>query len=266
MQEVKIADVSIKEGTNQHGPWTNTMVTGEDGSKFGTFHKSATEIKKGDVIKLEPVIKAGKTNFDSFEFVSKGPGHNGGSPVTEGAPAGSAYKRDTEGIRFEYGLKAHLQSIERASIEAQTAYNGIIELAKGATIEGQNDLREAVTEAIAWARKKMAASLGTSVRSEPARSKSGDSTAAAPVETSTPAAEEAPVDQGGEELSRFPHLGALLQWCATKDIDRKTFMWLVKADESTIGKVDIDEAFQIVTDHLKEYDKLKAEFDEKDKA
>jgi len=154
VQEVKVADVSIKTGTNQHGPWTNTMVTGEDGSKFGTFHKSASEIKRGDVIKLEPVIKAGKTNFDTWEFVTRGPDQTGSSPASEGAqvPAGGSYKRDTEAIRLEYGLKAHLQAIERASIEAQTAYNGVIELAKGTTIEGENDLKEAVSEAIVWAR------------------------------------------------------------------------------------------------------------------
>lgn len=253
MQEVKVADVSVKTGTNQHGPWTNTMVTGEDGSKFGTFHKSATEIMKGDVIKLEPVIKAGKTNFDSFEFVSKGPGHNGGSPAAASAPAaaGGGYKRDVEAIRLEYGLKAHLQAIERASIEAQTAYNGIIELAK----EGiqRYEYEDAFQEAIAWARKKMAATLETRAPSEATGAKSARGKEAAPATAPAPAAEEPPDAQG------FPHIGALLAWCAQKGVDRKTFMSLNQATEETLPKVDIDAAFQVVVDHLREHGKLEDE-------
>lgn len=256
MQEVKVADVSIKTGTNQHGAWTNTMVTGEDGSKFGTFHKSATEITKGDVIKLEPVIKAGKTNFDSFEFVSKGPGHNGGTPASGSAAApagGGGYKRDVEAIRLEYGLKARLQAIERASIESQTAYNGIIELAKVRTAPYAEDFTSVFGEAIAWARKKMAATLEIQAPSEATGATSARGKEAAPGPQPAPAEDEAPTP------AKLPHVGALLAWCANLGIDRPTFMALNHITEDQLPEIDIDKAQQVVIEHLVEHGKLKEE-------
>lgn len=89
MQTVNVTDIKVKEGIVKSGPktgdpWELIIIIGDDGSEFTTFDKKAKEVGIGGVIELEPVIKAGKTNFTKFNIISKGkaaaptPGPSGG--------------------------------------------------------------------------------------------------------------------------------------------------------------------------------------------
>jgi len=251
----------IKEGTQaksgQPYKWVSVMADdgSEKGTEYTTFDAGVLKLGPGSVIDIgDPVIKGGKLSFKELvSLVSEGQASEAPVPGPSESSGAGAYKRDTEAIRLEYGLKAHLQAIERASIEAQTAYNGIMRLSSIPGIELTDDSAAAYEEAIAWARAKMAATLANQGPSETTGAKSDTGKAAAPGEAPAPAAEGTPT-----ALS-FPHLGALLQWCATKGIDRKGFMKLVGATEATLPHVDIEAAFQAVTDHLREYGHLEEE-------
>ena len=246
MQKVKIADVSVKKGTNDKGPWTNTRVTGEDGAIFGTFSDSAQYIGKGDLIELEPVVKGKNINFSDWNMLEKGTGASSASGTP--APAnGGGYKKDIDGMRAEYVMKARLQAIERASIEAQTAYNGIISLAAGVgpqeRFPDDSPILEALSEAIAWARQKMAATLVNQAPSEAAGATPEAPQPDVRVETSVSLPYVEPEEP-------FPHIGALLAWCNTYGVDRPTFFEITNSSEKTLPQVNIGEAFGLVKAHI----------------
>lgn len=77
MQIVNVTDIKIKTGVTKTGakagdPWELIIIIGDDGSEFTTFDKAAKEVGIGGIIELEPVIKAGKTNFTKFTIKKKG--------------------------------------------------------------------------------------------------------------------------------------------------------------------------------------------------
>lgn len=77
MQTVNVADIKVKTGTVKDGAkagekWELIIIIGDDGSEFTTFDKKAKEVGIGGIIELEPVIKAGKTNFTKFNILKKG--------------------------------------------------------------------------------------------------------------------------------------------------------------------------------------------------
>ena len=77
MQIVNVTDIKIKTGITKTGPkagdpWELIIIIGDDGSEFTTFDKAAKEVGIGGIIELEPVIKAGKTNFTKFTIKKKG--------------------------------------------------------------------------------------------------------------------------------------------------------------------------------------------------
>lgn len=246
MQKVKIAEVSIKKGTNDKGPWTNTRVTGEDGAVFGTFSDSAQNIAKGDLIELEPVVKGKNINFSEWNMLEKGTGSASTESAAAAAPASGAYKRDVEGIRFEYQCKAQIVKGERASIEAQTAYNGALRLLQDGTTwpdRFHDEIDALVHEAIVWGRARIAENLATPIPSTAAGSPPAPSTPDAPVETPVSLPYVEPDDP-------FAHIGALLAWCKNYGIDRPTFIQIVKCDENAIKGLDVEKTFALVKAYI----------------
>ena len=127
---VKEAKV-VKTGTNKSGDWELIRVASEDNTEYTTFDKKAKHLTKGSVIDFEPIIKEGKCSFKEFEVISEAPSN---------VPLPQMSKEDW----------SDKQRVERASIESQVAYKGLIELmiAKVApTSVGQ--------AAISWALSKL---------------------------------------------------------------------------------------------------------------
>jgi len=131
--QVTVKDIKVKEGTTKAGPntgkpWKLIILIGEDGTEFTTFDASAQEVGVGGIIELEPVIKAGKINFTDFKIIQKGSFQAPPPPRPEGtAPAMTPDMWDKK------------QQVERHSIETQTIFKGIMELAK-ACIEKETNI------------------------------------------------------------------------------------------------------------------------------
>ncbi len=235
-QKVTVKEVTIKKGTNDKGEWVNTRITGEDGAVFGTFHKGAAQIQKGDVIELDPIIKGKNINFEVWNMLEKSTG------VAETLSGSNPpYRRDTEGIEFEYKLKAQLQEAERISIEAQTAYNGIIELVKESNAWKVDGFEALVKKAFKWTETR----LDTS---GPGAEK--------PIEKPPQKATEkvtAGADQEVDPEHPFPNVGALLTWCQTKGISRAQFFEITQTTEKLLPKVNIVDAHQVLLAYLKEH-------------
>ncbi len=243
----------IQEGTQaksgQPYKWVSVMADdgSPEGTEYTTFDTGVLKLGPGSIIEIgDPVTKGGKLSFKKLVSVvsevkaSEIPTESG--PAA--APAGGGYKRDVEGIRFEYQCKAQIIKGERASIEAQTAYKGIIELATSLTMdESTDETRKAYEEAIAWARVKMAANLSTQGSPEPAGAPPAPSIPDAPVETGV----SPPYVEPDES---FPHIGALLAWCKNYGIDRPTFLTIVKCEEKAVKELDVDKTFALIKAYL----------------
>lgn len=248
MQKVRVAEVSVKEGTNEKGPWVNTRVTGDDGAVFGTFSKSAAEIKKGDLIELEPVVKGKNVNFSEWKMLEKAAASSDNGGGSASAPAG--YKRDTEAIRLEYNLKAYLQQVDRISIEQQSSLHRLVELVIADKLKLDNPR---VKKALTWAESRFDQKAGAAAPSEAVTTKSDKGETPAPSKTPAPAAAEEPI------APSFPHVGALLKWCAEQGVDRKAFMSIVGVKEEELARVDIETVHTLIRDHLREHGQLEKE-------
>ena len=127
MQIVNVTDIKIKTGVTKTGakagdPWELIIIVGDDGSEFTTFDKAAKEVGIGGIIELEPVIKAGKTNFTKFTIKKKGQ-----------APAPSVTSEETP--------------VKRQSIEDQNRAGHITTLWIAGKIKDEDQL---VTKLRAW--------------------------------------------------------------------------------------------------------------------
>ncbi len=157
MQIVNVTDIKIKTGVTKTGakagePWELIIIVGEDGSEFTTFDKAAKEVGIGGILELEPVIKAGKTNFTKFTIKKKGQ-----APVA--STNGGKADMTTE-------MWDEKQRIERDSIESQTRAERITEL----LIAGQVDWNDKLGMKLrTWLEK-----LGTSVGDKKAQDTTED--------------------------------------------------------------------------------------------
>jgi len=231
----------IKTGTNkQGGAWELIVIKSAKGTEYTTFDKKVKHLGAGSVIEIgEPEENNGKLGFPKIVEV-----------ITEVAPATvetrepGTYKRDTEGIQFEYQLKARLQQIERASIETQTAYNGIIRLAEQGVNE---DIKLVFRKALKWAESRLDESMKPAPKIEPKPTLPLDKGKVEPGQE--PKAEPEPSSEP------FPNIGALLTWCATQGIDRAKFMEILEIKEKDMPKANIGDAHQVIRDYLKQYPK-----------
>lgn len=154
MQRIVIKDISFKTGTNDKGEWKLTNITGADGAKFGSFDHHAAELKAGDVIEAEIEIKGKNNNVKSFKVLE----HTAAPAASSPAPASPQPSGDTKrGMTPE--AWAEKDRTERASIEAQTAFKGIMEiianLKSNETITVGSKLDLAYSRALDWAIEKL---------------------------------------------------------------------------------------------------------------
>ena len=113
--EITVKEVRVlKTGTTKSGDWELIKVTSEDDTGYTTFDKKAKSLT-GATIEFDPVIKEGKLSFKDFKVISEGQV----SPPPEAKPIDSQMSKED---------RSDKQRVERASIEAQTAYKGIPEL------------------------------------------------------------------------------------------------------------------------------------------
>lgn len=131
---VKEAKV-VKTGTSGKGEWELIRVLSEDNTEYTTFDKKAKHLT-GAVIEFEPVIKEGKCSFKEFTVITAAP---------TAAPAGNGDQMSKE----EWADK---QSLERASIEAQTVFKGTPELVKTLAEYPKSELAKAAER---WAMGKL---------------------------------------------------------------------------------------------------------------
>lgn len=230
MQKVKVKDVNTKKGTNDKGDWEMTVITGEDGSKFGTFHKGATAIQAGDLIELEPIVKGRNINFEVWNMLEKG--STQAPAVTAG---GNGYRRDKEGIKYEYDLKAWMQNVDRVSIEGQIALKEIGQwLRTPEAVEGCPDqLKELYISAIRTLIQRMVKAPANETPKEQPK---------APVSTGT----GQPVDP----QAPFPHVGALLDYWNKQGVGRDGILQILGISEKDLPKQDVAEAHKKIQAEL----------------
>lgn len=139
MQKVTVKDIKVKEGIvksgqNEGKPWKLIILIGDDGSEFTTFDTGAAEVGVGGIIELEPVIKAGKTNFTEFKIIQKGP--------ISSLPNGNG------GMTPE--MWAEKDRLEQFSRECNTCFTGIVELVKAKGVITP-ELKQVYDAALDWA-------------------------------------------------------------------------------------------------------------------
>lgn len=125
IKSTRVIKEGIQEKSKQPYKWVSVMADdgSEKGTEYTTFDAGVLKLGPGSVIEIgDPKTKEGKLSFkEVVKVVSE-------VKAAEPAREPGTYKRDTEAIELEYRLKGKLQAIERASIEGQTVYNGVIEL------------------------------------------------------------------------------------------------------------------------------------------
>jgi hypothetical protein len=143
MQKIIIKEISFKTGTNDKGEWKLTQITGADGAKFASFDHHASELKAGDTIEAEIEIKGKNNNIKSFKVIENT------------APIATLKHVEDKMSPSQWAEK---DRIERASIEAQTAFKGIIELATyraDLKFNGPDKFSEVLNRALDWAMEKL---------------------------------------------------------------------------------------------------------------
>lgn len=253
-QTAKVKSTSVKEGNNSRGPWINTLITTIDGAKIGTFEHSAAGLKEGDEFEYEPEVKGNKLNIKDGTFKilkSSQSTATPGSTDTGHQAAREPFKKDTEGMKLEYEYKGILQAIERASIEAQTAYNGVIALITSERITNldektRNQFNSLIAKGIKWGESRL------ELKDKPAP-------VATPTAKDAKASPDAAVKTGAgkavDASHPFPHIGALLQWWSTQGGTRETFMEVLHVTESEMPRVNLSDAYASLLDYLKAHPK-----------
>ena len=231
MQKIKVANIAEKSGTGKAGPWTNWRVTDENGVTFSTFHRSAGTIQIGDTLEIDPTITSKGANFDEFKILE-----------SVGAPAPKTWA--SAPASPDATIISKMELVSRESI---AAFSGIMGLAAVPGVELTDNSAKAYEAAISWAIRRLGIP-GSALQSRPAATTAPQS-APSTVQGVTPL--PPPVMPEQASGSGFPHIGALLQWCVSKGVDRRTFLNLTYTTEETLAKVDIESAYQVVADYLK---------------
>jgi len=236
MQKVKIKEVHTKTGKNEKGEWINTLIVGEDGSKFGTFHKGAQEIKEGYLIELDPIVKGDRVNFEKYT-------------ILERSPSLSSSNGHSQNSEREIKIRVQLLQMELASQEARTAYEGIMQVAATGVSFGEHiqTFSDMFGEALKWASSRLNLSPeATKQKTTPVKNQAKDKPS---------------VTTGKGEVvnpdAPFPHVGALLKFCNERGIGRAKFMEIQEIKEADLARINIEDAFIKVKDYIKEHGKPK---------
>ena len=209
MQELVIDRIEKKIPRAGGNPFY--VIHGESGEEATSFDGAFENFGKGTKLNVELKVKGKHINIDSYEVLS--------ATVEKPTVNGGGYKKDIEGLKVEYQLKARLQAIDRASIEAQTAYNGAIKLlASGECPDVAKDL---VSSALAWGKSKLHASKeAPSKQAEEIRVAQEDDLFSVAVAEPIPQAEEE--KQGFIDMDWLKESQKILKWT-----DKTMATWLV---------------------------------------
>ena len=151
----------IKEGMQRDGKteykWVSVMADdgSEKGTEYTTFDKAVLKEKPGAVLDIGEIeIKGGKLSFKKLvKVLSKGTGPD----IATEKP--NSYKKDIDGLRVEYALKAKADALITASIEARTAYDGAVSLLVSRGSAGNiGNIEKLIDAALAWGLKALKAS------------------------------------------------------------------------------------------------------------
>lgn len=251
MQKAIIEQVKEVKARREGGKDFYSVKLQDVKKEITTFDSKILQAGSGDTLEFETVLSGDFINLkDGWKLIkqtsSTSSGHNGPTGV---------YKRDIEAIRAEYDLKAQMQAIERASIEAQTAYNGIIQLAHSILASERREFPDRLSQlyekALKWAETKL------------------DDKISVPQKAATKTAEKAKVTtSSGQEVdpnAPFPHIGALLKHWADRGIDRSKVIQIIKCKETDLPQVNIVDAHLLLQEWAKQNpEQLKSQSDSLD--
>ncbi len=145
MQQIIVKEI---KGPLGKGEKKFYAVVDDKGAEFTTFDTAVSKITPGSKIEAEIKVEGKYVNISSWKVIEE-------APLTNGKGQ-DRYKRDIDGIEFEYRLKAKLQEIDRKSIEAQTAYKSIMELAtKHETSLISGRFADVFDMALDWAKSRL---------------------------------------------------------------------------------------------------------------
>ncbi len=219
--KITVREVAVvKTGQSEKGDWELIKVTSDDGTGYTTFDKKAKQLNAGAVIEAEVTLKEGKASFKKFEVIS--------NPEAVATSAnGGGYKKNVDGMKIEYALKAKLQAIERASIEAQTAYRGAIELLiKDKVFDDSVPLIDA---ALKWGLSKLTATeLKEQLGSMP-----------------TIGGPEKKEKQPNPD-PKFANVGEFFTACDKEGVSRSDVLKAIQCKEADVSKINTEEAWQVV--------------------
>ena len=146
MQELIIDRVEKKTPKSGGNPFF--IVHGEGGEEMTTFDAAIANFGKGTKLNVEPKVSGKYVNIEKYEVLSA-------TEVGKLTGNGGGYKKDIEGMKLEYQLKAQLQAVERVSIEGQNALTNLVKLLS----EGDIHLSDAVREEVKLAYKTIKAKI-----------------------------------------------------------------------------------------------------------
>lgn len=235
MQQIIVREV---RGPLGKGEKKFYAIKDDKGGEFTTFDPSVSKLTPGSIIEAEIKVEGKYVNIQEWKLIEAG-------PANAQPGAGGQYKRDTEGIRFEYELKAYLQGIERASIEAQTAYNGLIKVLELVSISPTTEkfihkLAPGILQkALAYAESRLDAAMASKPPQSPK----------APPETQKASATPKGKEKG-QSPEGFKNVGELLTWALQQGISRIKFLEITGATEADIAKLNLVDAKQALDDYL----------------
>lgn len=223
------------------------------GGEFTTFDAGIASITPGSVIEAEIKVEGRYVNITEWKILEAAPA--GAGP----APGNGAYKRDIEGIRYEYELKAYLESVKHASIEAQTAFNGVVKLAEVATISEKIDALVAELspdlwqKALLWAASRL--DIATTQKSPPEAPKgpkAAPAKARPSVNTNGGPGPGNPLPSEGDAPQGFENVGQLLTWAHNEyALDRAKVMEICGVNEQSLSKLNLLDAHIAIVDYIK---------------
>lgn len=250
--KIIVKSVQTKSGEKDGKLWELFIVTSMKGTEYVTFDTKVRNLGEGSEIEIGEPEEVKKGKYTSYKFDSVEVLKEIKAGVTgEGRKEPGNYKRDIEGIAFEYELKASMQAIERASIEGQTAYIKVMELASTGLDDAE--FKKLFKKALQWAEAKLDESI-EKVTPKPVTKPTMKATAKS-------ADKPAVVTGTGQVVDPeypFLHIGALLKWWTDNSGTRKTFMEVLKIKEADFPQVNLAEAHQVLKDYLKEHPKDKS--------
>lgn len=238
----------IKEDQRKDGtPYKWCSVMAEDGSEKGTeyttFDAGVLKLNPGAVIDIgDLVTKSGKLSFKKIvNIISEGTAQESPGPRSNDG----GYKKDIEGLKVEYALRARENAIKNASIEAQTAYNGgisLIEIIDKMTQNEQEKYKPLVDAAIAWGLKKL---TETDLKEQLANM---PHIGAKPSKDKDEVKEKKP--PGTPSAQIFNNVGEFFTACAKAGITRKAVLEHLRCKEADIPKIDTATAWQVIYEEL----------------